>query len=100
MPEYDTLPHVIARIRARIGSGGWHDFGPGDAATVKAQAAAWFRAQRFTKPDAKIHITLAQESPQVPWTDAGTWRWSGASIDGCQYAAQWCERFPEWGRGR
>jgi hypothetical protein len=100
MPEYDTLPHVIAKIRARIGSGGWHEFGPGDAKVVKDQAAAWFRAQRFTRTNTRIGITLAQESPQVPWTDAGTWRWSGEATHGQEYAAQWCERFPEWGRGR
>jgi hypothetical protein len=100
MPEYDTLPHVIAKIRARIGSGGWHEFGPGDAVTVKKQAAAWFRAQRFTKPKLRILFEIAQTSPQVDDIDGNKDYWVGNPAKGLEYAAEKIESYPTWGRSR
>ena len=100
MPDYTQAPHVTATIDLTVGSEE-ADFGPGDAMSVKANAADWLRNVCDKRgPRVRGKVEIAQTSLDVPWQDHGEFRWKGDAEHGREYAAQFCERFPEWGRGR
>lgn len=99
LPEIRVLAKTKTKVR--VGS---HAFAMrlpwGPAEAVKARAARELRALDLTGGDAHIELFLWQKSPDVPWTDGGTWWWDGAAEIGSEYGAQWLEVFPTWGGGR
>jgi len=100
MPDYSTDGiDVLAVIHVKVGSEG-KEFGPGDAAAVKAEAAAWLRALDDDKPSVTVSVKIEQHSADVPWKDGDGYKWHGPAPLGREYAAQVCERFPTWGGSR
>jgi hypothetical protein len=91
--------HVLTKIEIKVDKAK-HELDWGAAATVKAKAAAWLRSQPLDGR-ARITIKLSQKSPDVAdFVDGGTYISNGKDRLGLEYAAEWVELFPEWGRGR